>query len=442
MTADTDPAMGATASGRKITIQTHKASREIHICRVRMALLATAAAVGIGWTLTATAGFIVSTLSPEGNRSELSLVEAAYQDRIETLTDALEATRTRAEAAEAQLGTALERLVGQQMALQKSSETERELHAGINAMREKLTAALAERDSSEARASELSTTLANLEKELGSDSATAEEKGVVLAAVSQALRTAVRDRDAQREEIARMESRIAAMELKAKINSDRQQRLVASLQDAVQTSFGPLEKMFEKSGLDVETLVSSVRRDYAGYGGPDGGVPVTLASLAEPEVEPQLTALMDDMDRMNMMRIAAAEVPFTMPVHAAYRFTSSFGYRSDPMNRSRKMHEGVDMAGARGTAIEATADGVVTFAGRMSGYGNAVKIRHGFGFETLYGHMSKIRVKKGQRIARGDQIGDMGNTGRSTGTHLHYEVRLRGKPVNPMTYIRAASDVF
>ena len=106
------------------------------------------------------------------------------------------------------------------------------------------------------------------------------------------------------------------------------------------------------------------------------------------------------------------------------------------------MHAGVDFAGARGTPIYATADGVVTHAGWQSGYGRLVKIQHQFGIETRYAHQSKIRVKVGQRVSRGQRIGDMGNTGRSTGTHLHYEVRVGGKAVNPMIYIKAANDVF
>ncbi|MEN8891404.1 MAG: M23 family metallopeptidase, partial [Planktotalea arctica] len=97
---------------------------------------------------------------------------------------------------------------------------------------------------------------------------------------------------------------------------------------------------------------------------------------------------------------------------------------------------------SHGTPIYATADGVVTHAGWQSGYGKLVKIQHQFGIETRYAHQSKIRVKVGQRVSRGQRIGDMGNTGRSTGTHLHYEVRVGGKAVNPMIYIKAANDVF
>jgi murein DD-endopeptidase MepM/ murein hydrolase activator NlpD len=131
-----------------------------------------------------------------------------------------------------------------------------------------------------------------------------------------------------------------------------------------------------------------------------------------------------------------------MPVTSTFRFTSGFGNRRDPKGRGRRMHAGVDLAGPRGTAIFATADGVVESAEYESGYGNVVRIRHEFGFETVYAHQSKLRVKPGQKVSRGDRIGDMGSTGRSTGVHLHYEVHLNGRPVNPMPYLEAARHVF
>ncbi|MEO0914620.1 MAG: peptidoglycan DD-metalloendopeptidase family protein, partial [Pseudomonadota bacterium] len=145
---------------------------------------------------------------------------------------------------------------------------------------------------------------------------------------------------------------------------------------------------------------------------------------------------------MNLMRIAATKVPYAMPVKAAHRYTSGFGTRRDPKTGGRRAHNGIDLAGPRGTPILSTAEGVVVFAGRQSGFGNLIKIRHEFGFETLYAHLNRIHVKVGDRIARGDHIGDMGTTGRSTGVHLHYEVRIGGRPVNPMTFIKAAKDVF
>ncbi len=109
---------------------------------------------------------------------------------------------------------------------------------------------------------------------------------------------------------------------------------------------------------------------------------------------------------------------------------------------TRRLHEGVDFAGPVGTPLVAAADGVVTFAGRRGAYGNMIEIRHAMGYTTRYAHLSRIRVTRGESVSRGDRIGDMGNTGRSTGSHLHYEVRLNGTPINPMTFITAGRNVF
>jgi murein DD-endopeptidase MepM/ murein hydrolase activator NlpD len=116
--------------------------------------------------------------------------------------------------------------------------------------------------------------------------------------------------------------------------------------------------------------------------------------------------------------------------------TSFFGYRSDPFSSAHaEFHPGIDFKGHRGDGVKATANGTVVFAGWFGGYGNCVRIRHKNNFETLYGHLSKIKVKVGQKVSVGDNIGMVGSTGHSTGNHLHYEVRKNGKPVNPVKFL-------
>ncbi len=115
--------------------------------------------------------------------------------------------------------------------------------------------------------------------------------------------------------------------------------------------------------------------------------------------------------------------------------SSSFGYRKNPFTGRREMHKGLDIANHKGTLIVATASGVVTYVGRKGLLGNIVEINHGHGFVTRYGHISKALTKKGQTIKRGEAIAQIGNTGRSTGPHLHYEIRLNGIQVNPHKYI-------
>ena len=126
--------------------------------------------------------------------------------------------------------------------------------------------------------------------------------------------------------------------------------------------------------------------------------------------------------------------PSIRPVNS--RITANYGTRKNPFtNRGSEFHPGIDFAGDTGNPIKATGDGVVIFAGWQSGYGNVVIISHGYGITTLYGHNSKLLVEKGDKIKRAQIISKMGSTGRSTGSHLHYEVRVNGKLVNPAAYL-------
>jgi murein DD-endopeptidase MepM/ murein hydrolase activator NlpD len=132
-----------------------------------------------------------------------------------------------------------------------------------------------------------------------------------------------------------------------------------------------------------------------------------------------------------------AAIPAIQPVRNENlkRMVSGFGYRTDPFTKARKMHEGMDFTSKTGTPIYATGDGVVAKADNtVSGYGNHIVIRHGFGYETLYAHLSKYKCRAGQRVKRGDIIGLVGSTGRSEGPHLHYEVHKNGKVVNPLNF--------
>ena len=133
-----------------------------------------------------------------------------------------------------------------------------------------------------------------------------------------------------------------------------------------------------------------------------------------------------------------ASIPSREPVEGI-RLSSTFGSRSDPFNGRARMHQGIDIPGPIGTPIYATADGVVRRSQWVNGYGNLVEISHGNGMETRYGHMSKLVAQPNERVRRGQLIGLMGSTGRSTGSHLHYEVRIAGNAVNPMPYIEGTN---
>ncbi|MFT3977443.1 MAG: M23 family metallopeptidase [Sphingomonas bacterium] len=135
----------------------------------------------------------------------------------------------------------------------------------------------------------------------------------------------------------------------------------------------------------------------------------------------------------------ALSIPLDRPVDS-FRYTSPFGIRSDPFRGSQSFHSGVDLAAPVGTPVHATGDATVGRAGVAAGYGNLVTLEHGGGIETRYGHLSRILVKAGQRVRRGDVIGLVGSTGRSTGSHLHYEVRLADQAINPLAFMAPGDE--
>lgn len=138
-------------------------------------------------------------------------------------------------------------------------------------------------------------------------------------------------------------------------------------------------------------------------------------------------------EQLEERRMRISRTPAISPVKGI--LTSGFGHRRDPVHHGRAFHQGIDIAASRGYPVRATADGLITRVGRIGGLGKAVYVSHDFGVSTRYGHLSEILVKPGDEIRRGDVLGKVGNTGRSTGYHLHYEVHVDGRPVNPLPYI-------
>ena len=158
------------------------------------------------------------------------------------------------------------------------------------------------------------------------------------------------------------------------------------------------------------------------------------------DIDPRFERLGLSLARMTVLERALDGIPQVVPA-SIQSITSGFGYRRDPFNGHAAMHAGIDFKGPIGSPIYAAADGRVTFAGVRSGYGNAIEITHGNGMLTRYAHLSRIDVKVGQAVAAGSTIGGLGNTGRSTGPHLHFEVRINDRAVNPRPFLEAAPDV-
>ena len=191
------------------------------------------------------------------------------------------------------------------------------------------------------------------------------------------------------------------------------------------------ENLFGVGGATPEDLdtSASLRRDQSSLirSMHDQVEQLGRASYAQ---ETDFTSLLD---QLNEKKNLLACTPSIRP--AKGWISSHFGYRISPFTGRRELHAAYDIANREGAEIIAPANGVVTFTGKKGSYGNLLIIDHGYGLVTRYGHLKSIEVKKGAKVSRGDVIAKMGNTGRSTGPHVHYEVRLNGVPVNPEKYI-------
>ncbi|KZX91354.1 peptidase M23 [Erythrobacter sp. HI0019] len=190
----------------------------------------------------------------------------------------------------------------------------------------------------------------------------------------------------------------------------------------------------EKLGLDSASMIRTAER------GAMGGPFENLATEADGSIDPRFVRLGLSIARMDALERGLAGVPQVTPAHKDM-ISSGFGFRRDPFNGGGAMHKGLDFRGAIGTPISAASDGRVSFVGRKGGYGKTVEITHGNGLMTRYAHMSRFNAKVGQRVAAGETIGAIGNTGRSTGPHLHFEVRINNRAVNPRTFLETAPDV-
>jgi murein DD-endopeptidase MepM/ murein hydrolase activator NlpD len=161
------------------------------------------------------------------------------------------------------------------------------------------------------------------------------------------------------------------------------------------------------------------------------------AATADLKADQQFRNLFNTWKKLDAPHGGVISIPSVQPVEKL-AFTSNFGIRSDPFRGTAAMHAGVDIPGPVGTPVYATADGIIDRAERAGGYGNMVEVDHGKGIATRYGHLSKILVTSGEHIHRGQLIALMGSTGRSTGPHLHYEVRIDGHAVNPAPFLTSA----
>lgn len=212
----------------------------------------------------------------------------------------------------------------------------------------------------------------------------------------------------------------------------RQDRMLQSLTRVAEQRIERAEETLASVGLRP-----SVQGARSGQGGPFLAFPSARAPSFDDPVLKRLANTLQQMERLEALLIA---LPSGLPTDRM-ELSSGFGYRQDPFNGQSALHSGLDFRGAHGTPIRAAAPGRISFAGVKSGYGNVMEVDHGHGIITRYAHLSGFNAGMGKRVESGEQIARMGSTGRSTGTHLHFEIRVRGTAVNPRRFLEVNPHV-
>lgn len=195
------------------------------------------------------------------------------------------------------------------------------------------------------------------------------------------------------------------------------------------------ERVIERAGMDLDDVFQEgTKPRRSAKGGP------FIAAISGP-LAAERAALQSDLAYWQALRALVKRMPLAAPLDR-YAISSSYGTRRDPLNNRKAMHHGIDLISAPNASIRAPAPGIVVFAGRNGGYGNMVEIDHGRSLRTRYAHLRTIKVKAGEKVAFQQHLGTLGNSGRSTGAHLHYEILIAGKPADPLNFIKAGQHVF
>jgi len=241
-------------------------------------------------------------------------------------------------------------------------------------------------------------------------------------------------------------NRIAHMEDMARDLRTSQRDIVLNMENQAVDRIARIQNILESTGLDLSDYMSAFTGDeFSGVGGPGINIVDLEPYINEDEdtadFSRYLVRASNHLDELSVLQAAINNLPLLRPTDV-FRMTDGFGMRRDPFNRRLRMHYGLDFAGPSGTPVMATAAGTVIRAGTMSGYGRVIEIDHGNGITTRYGHLRRINVSVGDEVSARQVIGQLGSTGRSTGPHVHYEVRFHGEPLDPLPFLEAGRHVF
>lgn len=248
------------------------------------------------------------------------------------------------------------------------------------------------------------------------------------------------DRGELIEEQDRLEGRVRHLEKNLVDLQTSRQQVLDRLTERTVNRITEFKEVIAMTGLDADKLLGGVFDDSAGQGGPFIAFKPE-ADKSEEEFDSRLVVLNGYMDRWDGLKGLLKTLPLTSPSDHYY-VSSRFGKRRDPVNKKWGMHYGVDLAGLKKSPVLSTAAGTVVSVSRHPSYGRMIVIDHGLGIRTRYGHLYKILVRRGQKVGFRQKIGLLGNTGRTTGAHIHYEILVNGKPYDPLKFMQAGKYVF
>lgn len=423
---------------RLIYIRTGGVSRTLTLTTAKQALAATALAGVMGWTLYASGMQIAhqSILSLKSDQiaaaraahDEVLAELVSYREKVAAITGDLQRSYAQANDLAMQGLDAQKEIVAVERRLSspgRSDAAKQKDQAQLEQLEQKYVGFENGRHQIERERERLRAQLADIDERMSRLASKGELESDVLD-----LRQAVLQRDlatSQRDSLAtenkRLSERLERMQVAQKQMFDQ----VASLADG---GISQIEKTLRKTGLNVEELLG---KQEANRGGPF--VPADLPDLGREDLNSAMRLLSDQIDRWDGLARLMDNLPLGYPVKTP-RVTSGFGYRRDPFTGDLAEHSGIDFRGEKGDVALATAPGTVVYVGDRGNYGMTVDIDHGMGLSTRFAHLEEALVKVGDEVQVGASVALIGNSGRSTGRHLHYEVRYNGQPYNPKELIR------
>ncbi len=423
---------------RLIYIRTGGNSRAITLSTAKQALMTSVVVGALGWTVYASGMQVAHEAILSLKSDQVAAARAAhgevlaelvsYREKVAALTGDLQSSYARAndlavQGIEIQKEiVAVERRLGSPG---RSDAAKQKDQAQLEALEQKYAAVEGNRLQIERERDRLRVQLAEIDRRMSRVATQGEVSSEVLE-----LRQAVLQRDlamSQRDTLLTENKRLT--ERLDRIQSAQKQMFeqVASLADG---GISQIEKTLRKTGLNVDELLG---KQEANRGGPF--VPADLPDLGREDLNSAMRLLSDQIDRWDGLARLMDNLPLGYPVKTP-RVTSGFGYRRDPFTGELAEHTGIDFRGEKGDVALATAPGTVVYVGDRGNYGLTVDIDHGMGLVTRFAHLEEALVKVGDEVPAGGTVALIGNSGRSTGRHLHYEVRYNGQPYNPKELIR------